>query len=175
MLVMTIFLLSQFSGILAMRPYTIQIMAAYGTPLDANWATVVIGLVGLLGNLILLCIIRLTGKRRIYLIALAVTFISCFILGGYIFNDWIEREILRYVSFANIYFNSCLWFHSSTHWLDVVRETWIDECRRHEKLHSTFYFYFVEFRYESRSGFVTLDAPQRSIPIQVRDCLAKWC
>lgn len=70
-----------------MRPYTIQIMAAYGTPLDANWATVAIGLVGLLGNLILLCIIRLTGKRRIYLVALAVTFISCFILGEHIFTN----------------------------------------------------------------------------------------
>lgn len=78
---MTIFLLSQFTGILAMRPYTIQILQAYGVPLDANWATVLIGLFGLFGNITLLCIIRFTGKRKVYLFALAMTFTSCFILG----------------------------------------------------------------------------------------------
>lgn len=83
LLVMSIFLLSQFTGILAMRPYTVQILQAYGIPLDASWATVIVGLVGLFGNIILLCIIRLTGKRKIYLFALAVTFISCFVLGKY--------------------------------------------------------------------------------------------
>lgn len=40
LLVMTLFFLSQFSGIAAMRPYTVQIMKAYNVPIDANWATV---------------------------------------------------------------------------------------------------------------------------------------
>lgn len=83
LLVMSIFMLSQFTGIIAMRPYTVQILQAYGIPLDASWATVIVGLVGLLANIILLCIIRFTGKRKIYLFSLAVTFTSCFVLGKY--------------------------------------------------------------------------------------------
>lgn len=76
-LVMSLFMLSQLSGILAMRPYTVQILKSYGVPIDANWATVWFGLVGLLANIILLAIIRFVGKRRIYLFALIATFVTC--------------------------------------------------------------------------------------------------
>lgn len=34
------FLIAQFSGLYAMRPYLVQIMIAYGVPFDANWVTV---------------------------------------------------------------------------------------------------------------------------------------
>lgn len=39
-LVLLIFLISQFSGFLAMRPYIVLILKAYGVPINANHATV---------------------------------------------------------------------------------------------------------------------------------------
>lgn len=39
-LVISLFFLAQFTGIQAMRPFTVQIMKAYNVPIDANWATV---------------------------------------------------------------------------------------------------------------------------------------
>lgn len=40
LLVLALFFIAQFSGIQAMRPFTVQIMKAYNVPIDANWATV---------------------------------------------------------------------------------------------------------------------------------------
>lgn len=34
------FMIAQFTGLSAMRPYMIQIFQAYGSPIDASWATV---------------------------------------------------------------------------------------------------------------------------------------
>lgn len=81
-LVMFIAMLSHFTGVTAMRPYMIQIFHAYGAPIDANLTTVIIGAIGLFGNIVLICFIRWTGKRNIYLFALAGTVIGCFVLGN---------------------------------------------------------------------------------------------
>lgn len=54
-----------------MRPYIVLILKAYGTPISANYATVVLGLTGILGTTICVVTVKFFGKRRLYLISLA--------------------------------------------------------------------------------------------------------
>lgn len=72
------FFIMQFSGMFAMRPYIVQILEAFGMPMDANLATVVLGLLGIVANFGLLAFVRLFGKRRIYLCSTFATCLSCF-------------------------------------------------------------------------------------------------
>ena len=51
-LVMSYFAFVQFTGIQGMRPFLVQIFQAYKVPIDASWATVSIGLVGIFANII---------------------------------------------------------------------------------------------------------------------------
>lgn len=69
-----------------MRPYVVQIMKAYGVPIDANWATVIMGFVGLIANIILLCVVKAFGKRRIILFSMVGSIMSCAALGFYGFT-----------------------------------------------------------------------------------------
>lgn len=77
------FFVLQFSGMFAMRPYIIQILNTYGVPFNANQTTAILGLIGIFACMILLCIVRVVGKRKIYLCSIAVTFVSCFALSKF--------------------------------------------------------------------------------------------
>lgn len=77
LLVIGLFVIAEFCATTAMRPFTVQILMAYGVPIDANWATVLMGFVGLLSNVVLVCVIRFTGKRLITLISTMSTAICC--------------------------------------------------------------------------------------------------
>ena len=72
-LVMTMFLFCQFSGLSAMRPYFVQIFQAFSVPIDASWATVVIGILGFAANISCTCLIKLLGKRKIALVSMLGT------------------------------------------------------------------------------------------------------
>lgn len=71
-------LVMQFCGIFAMRPYIVQILHAFGVPMEPNPTTVLLGLLGILANVGLLLTVQRFGKRNIYLYSLFFTFISCF-------------------------------------------------------------------------------------------------
>lgn len=77
-LIAIMFFIMQFSGMFAMRPYIVQILEAFGMPMDANLATVVLGLIGIVANFGLLAFVRVFGKRRIYLFSTFATCVSCF-------------------------------------------------------------------------------------------------
>lgn len=66
-LITLLFLIMQFSGMMVMRPYIIQILNAHGISFDAGMITVLFGLLGILANICILISIRTLGKRRIYL------------------------------------------------------------------------------------------------------------
>lgn len=68
----------QFCGIFAMRPYIVQILHAFGVPMDPKTTTVILGLLGIIANVGLLFTVKRFGKRNIYLYSLIFTFISCF-------------------------------------------------------------------------------------------------
>lgn len=61
------FMISQFSGVFAMRPYIVQILKSYGIPISPNRATVFLGVTGICGTLTCVCIVKWVGKRRLYL------------------------------------------------------------------------------------------------------------
>ncbi|XP_058822151.1 facilitated trehalose transporter Tret1-like [Topomyia yanbarensis] len=104
-LVMLLFLFGQLSGLTGMRPYLVQIFQAYGVPLDANWATVSMGLLGLLANIVCMICIKFVGKRRLALFSMSVTALSCLSLAIYAFNvfpaDWTSFDVHKEVNTAN--------------------------------------------------------------------------
>lgn len=85
-LVMTMFLFCQFSGLSAMRPYFVQIFQAYSVPIDASWATVVIGILGFAANISCTCLIKPLGKRKIALISMLGTCICITALAVYTYR-----------------------------------------------------------------------------------------
>ncbi|XP_052868649.1 facilitated trehalose transporter Tret1-like [Anopheles cruzii] len=85
-LVMLFFVFGQLSGLTGMRPYLVQIFQAYGVPLDANWATVSTGLLGLMANIVCMVSIKFVGKRRLAITSMSVTALSCLCLAVYAFN-----------------------------------------------------------------------------------------
>ncbi|XP_055607908.1 facilitated trehalose transporter Tret1-like [Uranotaenia lowii] len=89
-LVMLMFIFGQLSGLTGMRPYLVQIFQAYEVPLDANWATVSTGLLGLLANIVCMMSIKFVGKRRLAICSLTMTSISCLSLAVYAYNVFPE-------------------------------------------------------------------------------------
>uniref|UniRef100_A0A182JVE9 Major facilitator superfamily (MFS) profile domain-containing protein n=1 Tax=Anopheles christyi TaxID=43041 RepID=A0A182JVE9_9DIPT len=87
-LVMLFFVFGQLSGLTGMRPYLVQIFQAYGVPLDANWATVSTGLLGLIANIVCMVSIKFVGKRRLAITSMTVTALSCISLSIYAFNTF---------------------------------------------------------------------------------------
>lgn len=86
-LITTLQFFLQFCAINSWRPYIIQILNAYTVPWDANVTTVVLSSLGFAGRLCVLPIIRVIGKRRIYLLSSLVTFLCCFGLSELIFSN----------------------------------------------------------------------------------------
>lgn len=86
-IVMIFFVFSQFSGLHAMRPYMVQIFKAFRIPVDPGWATVNMGLIGLIANIVCMIFIRMVGKRRLALFSMVGTLICCMFLGFYAFNN----------------------------------------------------------------------------------------
>lgn len=82
-LVIIMFVFSQFSGLQAMRPYLVQIFQTYAVPIDANWATVVIGIMGFFANILCVIVIKPLGKRKIALISMVGVCISIIPLAIY--------------------------------------------------------------------------------------------
>lgn len=81
------FFIAQFCGMFAMRPYIAQILITYRSPVDSKVVIVWLGVLGVMANVLMMAIIRVFGKRSITLISMAVTFISCFVLGESVIPD----------------------------------------------------------------------------------------
>lgn len=83
LLVSMLFLFMQFSAMFVMRPYFVLVLNAHGIALDANLTTVILGILGVLANFVNIFIVRILGKRRIYLYAMIGSFLGCFGLSKY--------------------------------------------------------------------------------------------
>lgn len=74
------FVIIQFSGSCAIRPFLVQIMVTMRLPLDANWASVIMSAADISSNLI--CMAAMTvhyvGKRSMFLVAMIGCMISTF-------------------------------------------------------------------------------------------------
>lgn len=83
MLVITMFLFCQFNGLTAMRSYLVQIFQSFSVPIDSSWATVMIGILGFLANIMCTILIKPLGKRTIALISIVGSTVSMVSLAIY--------------------------------------------------------------------------------------------
>lgn len=83
MLVMSLFALGQFNGVLAMRPYLVQLFKAYRVPIDPSWGTVIVGVVAVVANITCMTFVKVVGKRRICLFGYFGSLICCIGMGSY--------------------------------------------------------------------------------------------
>lgn len=82
-LIMFCFVVAQFAGIHSIRPYMVQLFVVFRVPLDANWTTVIMGVMSVAANVVVMCAISFVGKRRLYFFSLAGTAFSCFALSNW--------------------------------------------------------------------------------------------
>lgn len=82
LLIASMFILSKFCGHSPYRPYMVQVLYFYKTPIDPNTAIVYMGYVGFVSNIVLMVTIRSLGKRAVYLWSLALSIVISFGLGN---------------------------------------------------------------------------------------------
>lgn len=84
-LIGSLFFLSAFCGISPYRPYMVQILYFYQSPIDANKVIVWLGYIGFISNVLLVCTIRPLGKRVVFLWSMAIIVLALFTLGNFVF------------------------------------------------------------------------------------------
>lgn len=84
-LIACMFFLCAFCGLSPYRPYVVQILYFYKSPVDPNRVVVWLGYIGFVANLLLVITIRSLGKRAIYLWTMAFTVLILFGLGMFWF------------------------------------------------------------------------------------------
>lgn len=85
-IVLSLFAIAAFSGVTAMSPFIVQIFKAYGSPMEPDKAAALLNFVNNLANLMFLCMIRFTGKRKLYLTTLSVVILCSVVLSAYGFS-----------------------------------------------------------------------------------------
>lgn len=75
------FILCVFSGFAPYRPYLVKVLIYYETPIDPNSVVSWISWTGIAANIVLLVLLRLVGKRQIYLWSMAVAIVISLFLG----------------------------------------------------------------------------------------------
>lgn len=80
-LIASLYVISVFAGITPFRPYIVQILYYYETPVDANDAVAYLGYFGFGANVLLVCTISSFGKRSLYLYSMAIVVLALFVLG----------------------------------------------------------------------------------------------
>lgn len=86
-IIVAIFFLVNFTGGPAMRSFVAQIFLAYESPISPDTNVIILGVVENIANLSFMCLVRYTGKRRMFLAMLCGIFISSLVIScyGYIF------------------------------------------------------------------------------------------
>lgn len=85
-LIASLFFFAAFCGMSPYRPYIVQILYFYKSPIDPNQVVVWLGYTGLAANIVLVATIRSLGKRSIYLWSMAVIILFLFGLGTFDFS-----------------------------------------------------------------------------------------
>lgn len=82
-ILMLLFAISSFAGIMTMQPFIAQISKAYETPIAPDHTAAVMSFVNNLANVGFLVLIRFTGKRPLYLTMLSGMLVSTSVLCAY--------------------------------------------------------------------------------------------
>lgn len=82
-IVISLFIILQYSGIFAMTPYLVQIFTAYQSPLPPDVATAVLSFLNIFATITFMCLVRFVGKRRLYLTVLSGVCLSSLVIAIY--------------------------------------------------------------------------------------------
>lgn len=82
-ILMSLFFITSFSGIISMSPFIVQIFKAYDSPIEPDQTAALMSLANNVGNVVFLCLLRFTGKRRLYLMTLTGAFLSATVVCVY--------------------------------------------------------------------------------------------
>lgn len=85
-IVFAMFFLSQFTGILSMRPFFIQIFKAYDSPIQPDVLTTIMSMFDNFTIIVFMLLIPLMGKRRIFLFYLTLVLACTAIISWYGFT-----------------------------------------------------------------------------------------
>lgn len=82
-IVISLFIILQYSGIFAMTPYLVKIFKAYDSPLPPDWSTAILSFLNVFATITFMSLEHFVGKRRIYLTVLSGVCISSFVISCY--------------------------------------------------------------------------------------------
>lgn len=96
LLVGLLYFFVEASPMIAIQPYVILVLKAYGTPINANSVTVLLAVISIVSTSFLTLTIQAVGKRRIYLISIVTITLCSFGLSEWLsslFFDNFRRKI----------------------------------------------------------------------------------
>lgn len=101
-ILVSLFFYAQFTGILSMKPYMVQIFKAYDVPIPPDQAAVILSVLEIFSNLTLMLFIPFIGKRRFFLLGMATTLLCVVTI------TWFGYTYLPpgYVSFDQTHYES---------------------------------------------------------------------
>lgn len=121
---MSIFM--EFCAVIVMRPYIIQIVKAYGIPLNPNFTATALSLISIVGNCCFLISVKVFGKRHLYLASTAVAILCCFGLSKKLslrpFLHWKPNLLNFRIKLFNLFIGRCLRLCILPTELDVIQE-----------------------------------------------------
>lgn len=113
----------EFSAVIVMRPYMIQIIKAYGIPFDAHFTATTLSLISIVGNCCFLISVKVFGKRRLYLASTVVAILCCFGLSKTFFLDLFCYVKTKFIEFLRQFVaGRCLWLRILSSKLVVVQK-----------------------------------------------------
>lgn len=123
-LVALLYFTMEVSVTMLWRPYVIQVIKAYGIPLDANLMATILSGCSIAGNCCFLLGVGVFGKRRLYLISGVLTVLCCTALSTYLASIRLNffRKLFCHHKNLTFQFNSRhLWLRSTPTKLDIVQ------------------------------------------------------
>lgn len=82
-IIVAIFFLVNFTGAPAMRSFVAQIFQAYDSPISPDKNVIILGIIENVANLSFMCLVRYTGRRRMFLAMICGIFMSSLVISCY--------------------------------------------------------------------------------------------
>lgn len=83
MILLPLFLITQFTGMQSMCPFIIQIFRAYESPISPDKAAIFMTTIDNIAHILFIFVVRITGKRRLFLAMGFGVFVSLLIISCY--------------------------------------------------------------------------------------------
>lgn len=84
-LVFSLHFFFEFCAIVIWQPYIIQVLKAFGTPINANLTTVISAGLGISASIFLICTVKTVGRRKLYLTSISIVTLCSFGLSKHLF------------------------------------------------------------------------------------------